>query len=289
VNWSGVRSSLSPMSDDLTAPIRPKTLILDVFGRYAEQLGGWIAVSDLVTLMSWLDVDEQAVRSAVSRMCRRGLLTAEVRDRVRGYAPTPTAVDLLNDGDRRIFAFSEPARLEDGWVLVSFSLPETNRDLRHRLRSQLMWLGFGNLTNGLWIGPARLQRDATEAIGELGLSDYCDVFTARYEAFGTPQAMVARSWDLSTMADAYAQFLRSHRLVKPGLRREGASAFRLYTLALHDWRKLVYLDPGLPISLLPSGWAGDSARTLFHAMRNTLEPSAMSFVASVVAPIAHDV
>ncbi len=57
---------------------RPKSLILDIYGRYSAQFRGWIAVSDLIELMGLLDVDEQAVRSAVSRMTRRGLLAPEV-------------------------------------------------------------------------------------------------------------------------------------------------------------------------------------------------------------------
>ena len=53
-------------------------------------------------------------------------------------------------------ALWEPALLTDGWVLLSFSMPEEERDKRHVLRSKLMWLGLGNVSSGLWIGPAQL-------------------------------------------------------------------------------------------------------------------------------------
>src|SRR6266545_3300782 len=51
---------------------RPKSLILDLYGAYIRRLGGWMAVSNLITLMGQLGVDEQAVRSAVSRLTWMG-------------------------------------------------------------------------------------------------------------------------------------------------------------------------------------------------------------------------
>ena len=49
------------------------------FGAFLRRLGGWIAVADLIALMADVDLDEQAVRSAVSRLKRRGVIAAERR------------------------------------------------------------------------------------------------------------------------------------------------------------------------------------------------------------------
>ena len=45
----------------------PRSLLMTFFGAFLRRLGGWIAVADLVALMGDLGLDEQAVRSAVSR------------------------------------------------------------------------------------------------------------------------------------------------------------------------------------------------------------------------------
>jgi phenylacetic acid degradation operon negative regulatory protein len=265
---------------------RPKSLILDVYGRYRPQFGGWIAVGVLVELMGLLDVDEQAVRSAVSRMTRRGLLRPEVRGKVRGYRTTPEADELLADGDRRIYASMEPAVLDDGWVLVSFSLPESERDRRHVLRSKLMWHGLGNLSSGLWIGPARVLPDVVDTLEHAGFSDHSDVFRARYEGLGDVAELVAHSWDLAELRASYDAFLAHHAPVRAEVRRrpvDGAEAFALYTKALHEWRKFPYLDPGLPTELLPDDWPGVAAATLFGDLRNELEPSAFAYAASIAA------
>ena len=268
---------------------RPKSLILDIYGRYSAQFRGWIAVSDLIDLMGLLDVDEQAVRSAVSRMTRRGLLTPEVRDRERGYRVTAQAEELFADADRRIYVSMEPARLGDGWVLVSFSMPETDRDKRHVLRSKLTWHGMGNLSSGLWIAPARILDDVRETVKALGLVEYTDVFHASHEGMGDLAELVRRSWDLDALSSSYRSFLDHHRPVGDALARRrtaiaGEEAFTLYTHALHEWRKFPYLDPGLPLELLPDEWPGRAAAELFKQLRTRLEPIAFEFAAAVASP-----
>ncbi len=267
---------------------RPKSLILDVYGRYSPQFQGWIAVGDLVDLMALLDVDEQAVRSAVSRMTRRGLLRPEVRGKVRGYRTTPEADGLLADGDRRIYVSMEPARLSDGWVLVSFSMPESDRDKRHVLRSKLMWHGMGNLSSGLWIGPARILPDVTETLKNEGFAEYADVFRASYEGLGDVGELVRRSWDLDELSALYEAFIERHAPIQRTLQRRrqpigGAEAFAIYTQALHQWRKFPYLDPGLPAELLPDRWPGRAAADLFVQLREQLEATAFAYAASIAA------
>src|SRR3954464_1943130 len=113
-------------------PVRPRALILDFFGAFARRMDGWIGVAPLVRLLADVGLDEAAVRSAVSRLKRRGWLRAERRAGSAGYALTEIAIAELERGDRRIFQSNGPALLRDGWTLVAFSVPETRRDVRHR-------------------------------------------------------------------------------------------------------------------------------------------------------------
>src|SRR5579884_276228 len=157
--WFGTTPSLGFSPRERAAPGdgQPRLLIMDVCGAFLRQLGGWIAVRKLVGLMAELEVDEPATRSAIFRMRRRELLLPETRDGQRGYALSPAAARSLAESDRRIFSRIVRPTVEDGWVVVSFSIPEQERDKRHQLRSRLEWLGLGNLGGGLWIGPRRLR------------------------------------------------------------------------------------------------------------------------------------
>ena len=51
---------------------------------------------------------------------------------------------------------------------------------------------------------------------------------------------------------------------------------------LTDWRRLPYLDPGLPAELLPDGWVGIRAADLFFALRALLEEPARAYVKQVL-------
>ena len=64
----------------------PRSLIVSFFGAYGRELGGWIAVADLVTLLGRLGIDAPAVRSAISRQKQRGFLQARQVGSLRGAA-----------------------------------------------------------------------------------------------------------------------------------------------------------------------------------------------------------
>lgn len=275
--------------------LRSRSVLLDVYAAFVRPLGNWIAVADLVRLMAALDVDEQAVRSSVSRFTRRGLLLREVRRDQVGYALSERALDLLAEGDLRIYDGLEPARLEDGWALATFSIPEEARAERHQLRTRLTWLGYGNVGAGLWIAPRRVLDRTLAMVAELGLEDHVDVFVAHYAAFDDVGALVGRCWDLDRLREVYRDFLATTATVLEGRAEEGMesggdraddtaeAAFADYVAVLHEWRKLPYLDPGLPRELLPEDWEGAQAAERFAAIRSRLEGPARRYVEEIVA------
>jgi phenylacetic acid degradation operon negative regulatory protein len=268
-------------------PLRSRSVLLDVYGAFVRDLGGWIAVADLVQLLRPLGVEEPAVRLAVSRFSRKGLLARREVDGRVGYELTPSATQLLAEGDQRISSILEPARLVDGWVLASFSVPEQIREKRHQLRSRLVWLGYGRLGGGLWLAPSRVLAQTRELVVQLELEPHVDLFRASYEAFDDLATLVARCWDIDRMRAAYRAYLDgfgrvldAHRTTDPT--EDPEATFASYVAGLHEWRKLPYLDPGLPRELLPDGWEGTEAAGVFSELRRRLEPTARDHVASQV-------
>ncbi|MFB6889705.1 PaaX family transcriptional regulator C-terminal domain-containing protein [Kitasatospora sp. NPDC056327] len=263
---------------------RPSSLIHTVYGEFVRRLGGWISIADLIALMAELDVDAPAVRSAISRLKKAGTLLQERRDGTgtgaaggagTGYRLAPAMDPVFEEGDRRIFHSLEPAALSDGWVVAVFSVPESARAHRHTLRSRLSWLGFGNAAPGVWLAPARLLPDARRLLERLGLDGYVHLFlSAEYAGFTDLRAAVAGWWDLPAIEAQYAAFTDEWRPAAAGLPGRGAgpgpaAAFRAYVPMLTQWRRLPYLDPGLPEPLLPADWNAVAARAVFtelHAL-----------------------
>jgi phenylacetic acid degradation operon negative regulatory protein len=261
---------------------QPRHLIVTVYGLYARSDGGWLSVAALIELLAALGVDEPAVRSSISRLKRRGILVARRHGGAAGYELSGEALAILREGDERIFR-RERATLADGWMLAVFSVPEVERHKRHVLRSQLTRLGFGTAAPGVWIAPAHLHDATADMLRRLELDSYADLFRGDHLAFGDLAAKVRTWWDLGELERHYREFIDAHA---PVARRPGAvagrDAFADYVRVLTDWRRLPYLDPGLPEELLPAGWAGIRAADLFFDLRSRLEEPARAYVTRAI-------
>jgi len=260
-------------------------MILNIYGAYGRRLGGWVAVAALVELLGDLGIDERAVRAAVSRMKHREILVSEQRNRRFGYKLTDQATAILDEGDRRLFARREPAVLEDGWVVVVFSVPESERRKRHLLRSRLAWRGFGNVSAGVWIAPWHLAEDARSVLIQLELDGYVDLFHAYHEAFGATAEKVARWWDLGRLGAEYAQFIQQQSAVLEMWRvaaGDDRTAFVDYLSAVAAWQRFPYIDPGLPGEMLPPSWEGQRAAEVFFELSEMLAARGERHVAAVL-------
>jgi phenylacetic acid degradation operon negative regulatory protein len=266
------------------------TLILTVYGAYVRRLGGWLAVAALIELLGELGQPPPVVRSATSRMKKAGLLRPATVGGLAGYALTDEARAILDDGDERIFAAQRRAELSDGWAVAVFSVPEHRRDHRHQLRRRLVGLGFGQVAPGVWLAPRRVLADARRLLERRELAEYVTLFAGDHVGFGETALLVARTWDLGTIGRAYERFIREHRRLLDRRRNHpdqpAARAFADYTRALSAWRRLPYLDPGLPVDLLPDDWPGEPARRLFLELVERLEDRALTHVRTIVGEAA---
>ena len=279
-----VAETNEPGGDTSAPSARLRHLIITVYGLYARHDGGWLSVATLIRLLADLGIDESATRSAISRLKRRGILQSRRYGGSAGYELSAEAVAILREGDARIFR-RRRATPGDGWLLAVFSVPESERHRRHVLRSELTRLGFGMVAPGVWVVPAHPQDTTAETLRRLELDEYADLFRADHLAFGDPAEKIRRWWDLDELERQYESFIAAHEptlraceSLPPGPRE----AFACYVRVLTDWRRLPYLDPGLPAELLPGGWAGIRAADLFFALRERLEEPARTYVTSVI-------
>ncbi|WP_326687426.1 MULTISPECIES: PaaX family transcriptional regulator C-terminal domain-containing protein [unclassified Streptomyces] len=265
----------------------PGSLILTFYGAYGRGLNsaGTVPVATLIRLLGAVGVDPPSVRSAVSRLKRRGLLTADnPGSKAAGYRPSPAATQLLEDGDDRIYARPEP----DGtWLLAVFSVPESERQRRHVLRSRLARLGFGNAAPGIWIAPSHLEEETRHTLDRLELTPYVDLFRGGHVGFEPTAGAVARWWDLEAIAERHRAFLQAHEPVLRAWSRRRRTppeaAYRDYLPALDAWRRLPYADPGLPPSLLPARWPGERAAKVFFALHEKLRDAGRAYVEETAA------
>jgi phenylacetic acid degradation operon negative regulatory protein len=258
----------------------PRSLIVTLYGAYGRYMPGPVPVAELIRLLAAVGVDAPSVRSSVSRLKRRGLLVPARTDRgAAGYGLSPEARQLLDDGDRRIYAADPPG--DEGWVLAVFSVPESERQKRHVLRSRLAGLGFGTAAPGVWIAPARLYEETRHTLQRLRLEAYVDFFRGEHLGFAPTAGAVARWWDLAAIAKQHEAFLDRHaRVLRAWEGRADTppeEAYRDYLLALDSWRHLPYADPGLPARLLPEDWPGVRSAAVFRGLHERLRSAGAAF------------
>ncbi|MEV8177904.1 PaaX family transcriptional regulator C-terminal domain-containing protein [Cellulosimicrobium funkei] len=282
--------------DDLDSrPGSTTSLLRTVVGLYVRDLGGAVAVADLVDLLGALGVPPAGARSAVSRVKAKGLLVPETLDDGRaGYRLAPDAGPMLARGDRRIFGYRQQGG-GDPWCLVSYSLPEERRDARHQLRRHLAWIGAGSVADGLWITPGHLVDEVEEILVALEVRDAATVFLAGApRVAGSFADAASRWWDLDRVAALHRTFLARHGASRTGLGAvpdggppaadDGSprAAFARWVRAVDDWRPIPYADPGLPSDALLADWPGTASVALFERIRETLAAPASEHVRDVV-------
>ncbi|MFI0908969.1 PaaX family transcriptional regulator [Streptomyces abikoensis] len=269
----------------------PRSLIVTFYGAYGRGNAGGpagpVPIAALIRLLGAVGVDSPSVRSAVSRLKRRGLLVAgRTPGGAAGYGLSEGARQLLDDGDRRIYG-RPSARTGHGWLLAVFSVPEHERHKRHLLRSRLSRLGFGTAAPGVWIAPAHVHEETRHTLERLGLASYVDLFRGSHLGFEPTAESVARWWDLDALAAQHRAFLDAHEpVLRHWARRKPVppeAAYRDYLLALDRWRRLPYADPGLPAGLLPPDWPGSRAARVFAALHARLRDAGERFVAPALA------
>jgi phenylacetic acid degradation operon negative regulatory protein len=262
----------------------PRALIVTIYGLYAREAGGWLGVGSLIKLLAEVGVDESAVRSSISRLKRRGILEAQKVRGTAGYALSDHARGILLEGDRRIFERPRAAS-NDGWLVAVFSVPESERDKRHLLRTRLSWLGFGTVASGVWIAPAHVEPQVRDVLASSRLTEYVDLFRAQYVAFRPEPHQVTSWWDLDGLERMYEEFVSTYQPVLTRWRRRrrdhDAEAFADYVQVLTHWRRLPYLDPGLAPELLPADWRGSQAADIFFGLNERLAPAAHRHFAAV--------
>ncbi len=253
--------------------MQARSALFDVYGDHLRSRGSEAPVAAVVRLLDPVGITAPAVRTAISRMVMQGWLEPVQLDDGRGYRTTARANRRLDETGARVYRRGAPP-WDGTWQLV-FVRPPVGRAGRARLRADLAFVGYAELTENVWVSP--FPRGELEAVLERwGAS----ARTARADRFDDAPT---GAWDLRGLRTAYDGWLTSaDELVGRHLgahsdpdEADFAARFHL----VHEWRKFLFADPGLPDVLLPHDWPGGAAADLFSAEAERLKPGADRFVA----------
>ena len=259
-------------------------MLFTLFGDYVRHYGGTIWIGSLIALMAEIGFTAAAVRAAVSRTTRQGWLEPIRSGRESYYALTPRGQDRIAEAAQRIFKL-HPGEWDGRWRLLIISASARDRRQRAALRRELAWMGYAPLSRGTYIAPNDLADRTARLAERYHLAGKTEMFTSRHEGPTPDAALAARYWDLAEIDAAYARFVKTWKSRLEERRRAeaagevlpNAAAFAEKTRIVHEFRKFLFIDPGLPQELLPARWSGLEARSIFSAYYYLLAEGALRF------------
>lgn len=271
--------------DDLTNRHSGATsLLLTMLGEFVRPAGGSVWTSTIVAGLETVGITERNARQAVARLGEQGIVEAERVGRRTRWHLTDAGRHLLVTGAERIYSFGRRADDWDGtWLLVICAIPETQRAVRHRFRTQLTFEGFGFLSPTIAVSPhVDREKAANDIVGGLGLTDSAVTFVATSGTLTPDRTILATAWELDDLAERYAEFVDRFGGASADA-GTGADAFADTVLLVDAWRRFPFADPELPSELLPAGWVGTRAQEVFDARRATSRDRAAAWYDAVDA------
>jgi phenylacetic acid degradation operon negative regulatory protein len=288
-------------------PLRGGSLLITIFGDAIAPRGGAVTLGSLIDLTHPFGLAERLVRTAVARLATEGWLAATRHGRRSEYRLTESGRKLFAEATRRIYGVG-PSSWGGQWTLAvvppaaggrkapriaprpASTKTETALGNRRNIREELRWLGFGQLSPGVYAHPACTLEEARGWLVTLGCANHCWLFKSGTEALAADRRLAAEGWDLAEIARRYRRFRDTFAPVEAAVRDSNAlapqAAFIVRTLLVHEYRKIHLQDPLLPPELLPAEWAGTEAYELTARLYAAVFTAAERFLTETGATVA---
>ena len=259
---AGIAAALDALNARLQARARLRvwSLVITVFGDAVVPRGGRVALVVLQEIVGRLGVEAGAVRTAMSRLAADGWVERERQGRNSFFSLGRHGRHAFDLATRRIYAGGPPAW--DGRWTVAIAPPGQGE----AGAAELQALGFVRAAAGVYLRPD--SEGAPDAAGALS-----GMLVVRGESAAHPEAL-RELWPSRETAAAYDAFIAAFSPLRARLAGGAAllplDAMAARTLLIHEWRRIVLRDPGLPGRLLPRDWPGGTARALARGVYRAL-------------------
>lgn len=262
-------------------PLRGGSLLVTILGDSIAPRGGTIALASLIRLAAPFGLTERLVRTSIGRLANENWVSFERSGRVSFYSITAHGRARFAEATQRIYGAS-PRDWDGLWTLAI--VPPAVKTVRDDLRDELLWLGFGQITAGVFAHPTHEEAVIRTRLEELQASGRLIVMQGSVLGEAARSHLVDMGWDLGELARRYRRFIAMFSPVADALETiratsiAGDTAFILRTLLLHEYRKIHLRDPLLPAALLPADWAGTDAQRLCRDLYAKVFPASEQYL-----------
>jgi len=225
--------------------LRVWSLIITFFGDAVALRGGRVALSTLQDAMGLLNVEPGAVRTALSRLAGEGWVEREREGRLSFYKLTDQGHAAFDEPTKRIYAGAAPG-WNGNWTVAIQAQDKVSENTADWLRDREFVAAGGKA----WLKAGSDAGDWPD-----------DLLVISGTGSDLPVPLLSL-WKLDEHAAHYSAFIADWQSFGVPDDLSPGKCMAARTLLIHDWRRIVLRDPGLPDALLPADWIGNDARKL---------------------------
>jgi phenylacetic acid degradation operon negative regulatory protein len=257
--------------------IKPKSLIMSIFGDSIVPRGGSIWLGGIVKLAAAFGLAEQLVRTSTLRLANDEWLLRQQVGKLSFYSLTDDYAAADEAYQCQVYGAAADLR-RNGWTIFRMFTEQLDRKEVYRLTKNLDRNGFGQLGTGVYIHPS-IAKSAMHHIvknsdgSEGGVTFYSGTLGPNADSL---ENLARLAWDLSELREGYEQFIEAFDQIPSLLEEQKPQpqmAFALRTLMVHRFRRLALKDPRLPPECLDHAWPGDAAFDLMSRSYSCLVPA----------------
>lgn len=201
----------------------------------------------------WEKINYDSIKRALYRLKKKGLI------KTIGWGDKVTR-QITKQGKKRLEAivpsYDEKRAWDKKLYLVTYDVPEHQREDRDLLRRYLKKIGCGMFQKSVWLTPYNPTGVLRDFVSDKNLSGAVVVSCIGKDGdIGQEdiEDVVARVFQLDELNDRYKDYLREF-----GEEEEFSKS-----QAVFGFFSILGDDPQLPFELLPNGWVGSDAYDLF--------------------------
>lgn len=151
------------------------------------------------------------------------------------------------------------------WRILSYEIPEKKRELRDKLRREVVGWGLGPWHRSFWLTPHPIIENLRGLVSQKEEEQYVQAFEADY-VFGDREILIEKVWQKSALDKKYRELFKKWHDI---LSSESDKLIK-FTTVISEYVSILKEDPGLPSDLLGESWIGFEAFKIFKEIRSIL-------------------
>ena len=268
--------------------LRANSLLVTLYGDALAARNAPVSLGSLIALAGLFGLSSRLVRTSAFRLTADGWFDVTRQGRRSFYALSDTGQLRVVHAQRRIYDFA-PLPWAGSWTLALVDA-RLKASTRQRLKRELLWAGFGQLSNNVFAHPHADHTTLKDIITSTDTHNQVVVLSAQsIDGYAEhPLATVMQdTFKLAAVGRAWNEFIKRFTPIsQDAATLAPVSAFFTRTLLIHEYRKVLLRDPQLPQALLPADWPGSVARQLCETLYQSLAASSAVYLADHVSCIS---